>query len=109
MNISYTWLRDLIGIEMSPDELAKRLTSVGLTVESVHPFADDFILDVDLTSNRPDCLSHLGVAREVGVITRQQLKIADLVKTEDIPLPAVLAYDVVRIEAPDLATDLLLA
>ncbi len=41
----------------------------GLAVEAVHKTAgDDFVLDVDLTSNRPDCLSHLGTAREVCVI-----------------------------------------
>ena len=65
MNISYNWLKHLIDVQMPPDELAHRLTFVGLTVEGVHPVGEDFILDVDLTSNRPDCLSHLGVAREV--------------------------------------------
>jgi phenylalanyl-tRNA synthetase beta chain len=102
MNISYSWLNDLIDVGMSPSELATRLTSVGLTVEGVHEVGDDHILDIDLTSNRPDCLSHLGVAREVGVITGSKLKIADLLTTDDIPMPAVLAYDVVRIEAPQL-------
>ena len=102
MNISYSWLKDLIDIEMSPDDLAHKLTFVGLTVESVYPFGDDFILDVDLTSNRPDCLSHLGVAREISVINGNALKIPDVTKTEDVPMPAVLAYDVVRIDDPDL-------
>jgi phenylalanyl-tRNA synthetase beta chain len=102
MNISYNWLKDLIDIEMSPDDVAQRLTSVGLTVESVHPIGDDFVLDVDLTSNRPDCLSHLGVAREISVINGNTIKVPDVVQTKDIPMPAVLAYDVVRIEAPDL-------
>ena len=102
MNISYNWLKDLIDIDMPPQELAQRLTSVGLTVEGMHPIDDDFVLDIDLTSNRPDCLSHLGVAREVGVIANKQLKLAEPTKADDIPLPAVLAYDVVRIEAPEL-------
>ena len=102
MNISYNWLKHLIDIQMSPEELAHRLTSVGLTVEGVHPFEDDFVLDVDLTSNRPDCLSHLGVAREISVITGAKLKIADVIKTADVPLPAVLAYDVVQIKEPEL-------
>ncbi|HEY2846990.1 MAG TPA: phenylalanine--tRNA ligase subunit beta, partial [Pyrinomonadaceae bacterium] len=92
----------LIDIQMPPEELAHRLTFVGLTVEGVHPFGDDFVLDVDLTSNRPDCLSHLGVAREIGVITGAKSKIADEIKTEDVPLPAVLAYDVVQIQDPEL-------
>jgi phenylalanyl-tRNA synthetase beta chain len=102
MNISYNWLKDLIDVDLAPEELAQRLTSVGLTVEGVHSAGDDFILDIDLTSNRPDCLSHLGVAREVGVITDRKLKIADVLKTDDVPMPAVLAYDVVRIEDADL-------
>ena len=102
MNISYNWLKHLIDIQMSPEELAHRLTFVGLTVEGVHPFEDDFVLDVDLTSNRPDCLSHLGVAREIGVITGTPLKRADVVKTDDVPLPAVLAYDIVQVKEPDL-------
>ena len=102
MNISYNWLKHLIDIQMPPDKLAQRLTAVGLTVEAVHSFDDDFVLDVDLTSNRPDCLSHLGVAREVGVITGASLKREEVVKTDDVPLPSVLAYDVVQVKAPDL-------
>src|SRR5438270_61566 len=102
MNISYNWLKDLIDVDMQPQELAQRLTSIGLTVEGVHSAGDDFVLDIDLTSNRPDCLSHLGVAREIGVLTGGQITITDVLKTEDVPLPSVLAFDVVRIEAPEL-------
>ncbi len=75
MNISYNWLIDLIDIDLSPDELANKLTRVGLAVEGVHPKGDDFVLDVDLTSNRPDCLSHLGVSREISAIQNSKLKI----------------------------------
>jgi len=96
MNISYNWLKDLIEIDLSPSDLSKKLTNVGLAVEGVHVHGEDFVFDIDLTSNRSDCLSHLGVAREIGVITAQAL-IATSEATE-IPLPAVLAGDVVRIE-----------
>lgn len=96
MNISYNWLKELIDIDLSPSDLAVKLTNVGLAVEGVHAHGEDFVFDIDLTSNRPDCLSHLGVAREIGVITAQPL-IARSESTE-IPLPAVLAGDVVRIE-----------
>jgi phenylalanyl-tRNA synthetase beta chain len=65
MNISYNWLRELTEATLEPRELAELLTRVGLAVEVVHEVADDFVLEIDLTSNRPDCLSHLGVAREV--------------------------------------------
>jgi phenylalanyl-tRNA synthetase beta chain len=103
MNISYNWLKELIDIEMSADELAGQLTRVGLAVEGVHPMGDDFVLDIDLTSNRPDCLSHLGVAREIAAITGAELKSRTMPDVEpEIPLPAVLAYDVVAIQDPDL-------
>ncbi len=69
MNISYNWLRELTGVESGPKELAERLTMLGLAVEVVHEAGDDFVLEIDLTSNRPDCLSHLGVAREVAAAT----------------------------------------
>lgn len=74
MNISFNWLKDLINTDQPVDEVAQRLTSVGLAVESVHALGGDFILDIDLTSNRPDCLSHFGVARELGVIFQVALK-----------------------------------
>jgi phenylalanyl-tRNA synthetase beta chain len=67
MNISYNWLRELTGVEAEPRVLAERLTMLGLAVDGVDERGDDFLLEIDLTSNRPDCLSHLGVAREVAV------------------------------------------
>ena len=77
MNISYNWLKDLVEINLKPDELAKKLTDVGLAVEGIHEAGDDFVFDIDLTSNRGDCLSHLGIAREINVITDSGLRIAD--------------------------------
>lgn len=75
MNISYNWLKDLVEIDLSPNDLAQKLTDAGLAVEGVHTFGDDFVFDIDLTSNRGDCLSHLGIAREIGVIQNEKLKI----------------------------------
>ncbi len=75
MNISYNWLKELIDFDLSADELAVALTRVGLAVEGIHAHGDDFVLDVDLTSNRPDCLSHLGVSREIAAIQNSKLKI----------------------------------
>lgn len=109
MNISYNWLKDLIELDLSPEETAKALTRVGLAVEGIHPHKRDVVLDIDLTSNRPDCLSHLGVARELSVVTGRPVRTAlqtDISPSEDpidaIPFPSVLAPEVVRIEAPEL-------
>ena len=105
MNISYDWLKELIDIELPAAELAEKLTRVGLAVDGVHPQGDDFVLDIDLTSNRPDCLSHLGVAREVAVITEKSLTTGpqrQKADEEEIPLPAALAREIVKIEDPEL-------
>ncbi|HEV7893418.1 MAG TPA: phenylalanine--tRNA ligase subunit beta [Pyrinomonadaceae bacterium] len=69
MDISYNWLRELTDVELPPRELAERLTMAGLAVDSVKEEGDDFVLEFDLTSNRPDCLSHLGIARETAALT----------------------------------------
>jgi phenylalanyl-tRNA synthetase beta chain len=104
MNISYNWLKDLIEIDQTVEEMAAQLTRVGLAVEGIHPHGDDFVLDIDLTSNRPDCLSHLGVARELRVITGKELTAETQRHGDelDIPFPAVLAPDIVKIENPEL-------
>src|SRR5437667_2011322 len=73
MLLSFNWLGEFIKISLPPQDLADRLTGAGLAVEAVHTTDDDSIFDFDLTSNRPDCLSHLGVAREIAVIERQTL------------------------------------
>ena len=49
MNISYNWLKDLVEIDSSPEDLAKKLTGAGLAVEGIHEFGDDFVFDIDLT------------------------------------------------------------
>lgn len=68
MKISYRWLSELVTLTLNPKELAERLTMVGLAVEGVERVRDDHILDFDLTSNRPDALSHLGIAREAALV-----------------------------------------
>src|SRR3954454_11707414 len=75
MNISYNWLCDLTGTVLEPRALAERLTMIGLAVDGVEERGDDFLLEIDLTSNRPDCLSHLGVAREVTVQTGARVRL----------------------------------
>ncbi|MBV9926687.1 MAG: phenylalanine--tRNA ligase subunit beta [Acidobacteria bacterium] len=78
MDISYNWLRDLTGVSVEPRPLAERLTMAGLAVDAVHEKGDDHVLEFDLTSNRPDCLSHLGIAREAAALTGAQVKLPDL-------------------------------
>ncbi len=74
MKISYRWLSELVELNTSPRELADKLTMIGLAVDSVETHGDDHIFDFDLTSNRPDALSHFGIAREAAILCRATLK-----------------------------------
>jgi phenylalanyl-tRNA synthetase beta chain len=100
MNISYNWLKDLVTVDLSPQELATKLTSVGLAVEGIHEAGDDFVLDIDLTSNRSDCLSHLGVSREIAAISKS--KVQSLKSEVEDQKPKTEDQNLVSIQDSDL-------
>src|SRR5262245_45683616 len=74
MFISYNWLRELTGTKLGPEEIRERLTNIGLAVDAVEARGDDFVLDVEVPSNRGDCLSHLGIARELAVFEKSKVQ-----------------------------------
>jgi phenylalanyl-tRNA synthetase beta chain len=74
MLISYNWLRELTSTTLTPLELRERLTMVGLAIDAVEEIEADSVLDVEVPSNRPDCLSHIGIAREVAVIEKSKVQ-----------------------------------
>jgi len=74
MKILYNWLQDFVAVTASPDELASRLALSGTNINGVEKTATTAIIDAEVTSNRPDCLSHYGIAREVGAIYKLALK-----------------------------------
>ncbi len=69
MKVSLNWLTDYVDVSGSAADLASVLTRVGLKVEGIEQTATDIVLDLEVTNNRPDCLGHLGVAREVAAAT----------------------------------------
>ena len=46
---------------------------LGIPIENILIFSENVIFELDLTPNRGDCLSHLGVARELGIVTDQEV------------------------------------
>ena len=74
MLVSYNWLRELTGTKLGPQEVRERLTNVGLAIDAVEERGDDYVLDVEVPSNRGDCLSHVGVARELSVIENSKVQ-----------------------------------
>jgi phenylalanyl-tRNA synthetase beta chain len=74
MKIVYNWLKEFVEVKASPGDLRTRLSLVGLAVDSIEETAAGPVLDAEVTVNRPDCLGHLGIAREVATIYRLPLK-----------------------------------
>ena len=74
MKVALNWLREFVEIPADLRQLKADLTMVGLNVEGVTQVGDDSVLELEVTSNRPDCLSHYGVAREVATFYHKPLK-----------------------------------
>ncbi len=77
MLISLQWLNSLVTPgDATPEEIERALTYAGFPIESAEKLPDgDVRLDVEITSNRGDCLSHVGLARELAAATGRQLNV----------------------------------
>ncbi|MCM8783128.1 MAG: phenylalanine--tRNA ligase beta subunit-related protein, partial [Candidatus Omnitrophica bacterium] len=73
MKVTYNWLKEFVEIKISPEDLVEKLTMVGLEVVSFEKKEDDFVLEIEITSNRADLLSVLGIAREISALTDKKL------------------------------------
>ncbi|MHC4881671.1 MAG: phenylalanine--tRNA ligase subunit beta [Planctomycetota bacterium] len=82
MKISLDWLRDYVDIDLSADEIGEILSNRGFPIESIEPVGDDTMLDVEITSNRGDCLGHIGIARELAGATGKPLTLPDITLDE---------------------------
>jgi phenylalanyl-tRNA synthetase beta chain len=99
MKVSLNWLTDYVDVSGLPAEkLADALTRVGLCCEGIERTADDIVLDLDVTNNRPDCLGHVGVARELAAVLDLSLKLPDL---EGIPAGPARAADLTSVQVLD--------
>ena len=62
MKVPVSWLKEYVDPPATPQELAKLLVMAGVGIESI----EGDVLDLEITANRADLLSMLGVARETG-------------------------------------------
>ncbi|WP_428940402.1 phenylalanine--tRNA ligase subunit beta [Fontivita pretiosa] len=100
MKISLQWLSDFLPGPIDAQVAAEALTSGGLPVEAIEHHGEDTVIDVEVTSNRGDCLSHVGVARELSALLNRPFKQIEPT-AEEAPTP-VTSVTSVAIEAPDL-------
>jgi len=69
MKVSLNWLTDYVDISMPAAKLGELCTSIGLPLEEIIETDTDVVLDIEITSNRPDCLGYIGIAREIAAAT----------------------------------------
>jgi len=74
MRIAVDWLNEYVPNELSVRDLAFILTNVGLEVEAIAEAGATAVFDITVTPNRGDCLSLLGVARELAMTLRTEVR-----------------------------------
>lgn len=102
MLISLEWLKRYVELDLGPEAVAERIVQSGFDIDGIEEVRfgpgepADWRIDVEVTWNRPDCQSHVGVAREVAGLTRRALSLpAPGVTTVDDPID-------VAVEDPEL-------
>ncbi len=102
MIVSWDWLKQYVPLTMPLAELEQQLMMAGLNHEGTEQVDGDLAIDLEVTSNRPDCLGHIGVGREVAVLWDVPLTIPEAkVPQGKTPVDQLLK---VRIDCPDLCS-----
>ena len=104
MRIQLSWLGDFVAVPVDVTALADGLDMRGFEVAATEPAppgssAGDAVLDLEITTNRPDCLSVIGIAREVATMYRAALTVTP---PEAVPPAAGLPELSVTLEDPEL-------
>ncbi len=122
MRVSVNWLKDFVEIKEPAEQLCHRLTMAGLEVGDCKKIGEDWVLEIEITSNRPDWLSHIGIAREIAAISGKKLNlpkpyahktvegrgtrdegrvIINIEDKKDCPLYTAMVVDNISIKNPD--------
>ncbi len=100
MKILLSWLNDYVETGLPAEKVAAVLSDVGLPCEGIESLGDDAVIDIEVTSNRGDCLSYIGIARELAAATGKELKIPAVKLDESSKKVTKLAT--VEVAEPDL-------
>jgi phenylalanyl-tRNA synthetase beta chain len=101
MKVGYNWLKEFVDVAATPEEVASRFALAGTNIAGIENGPHGAVIDAEITSNRPDCLGMLGIAREVGTIYRLPVKNISPRPAESSSANTSEAISV-KIEAPDL-------
>ena len=70
MNIKIldSWLREFVKTNATPAQIAEKLSLSSVSVERIEKFKDDYVYDIEITTNRVDLMSLVGLARETAAV-----------------------------------------
>jgi phenylalanyl-tRNA synthetase beta chain len=74
VKVLVSWLREFVDVPEAPEKIARTMSLRGFALEGLERIDDDAVLDFEVTANRPDCLSIIGMAREITVAYGVPLK-----------------------------------
>lgn len=77
MLLPLIWLNDYLKVDLTPPEIAERLTRAGHMLDGP---IENQVLSLEIRQNRPDCLSILGLVREVAALTKTTIKEPKIIK-----------------------------
>ncbi len=92
MLVSWDWLSQYLKLDMPVAEFERRLTMAGLNHEETKPVARDYCINLEVTSNRPDCLGHIGIAREAAVLFNRPLTLPKAQPKESSTPASVMSW-----------------
>ena len=99
MKLSRDWLGDYIDLsDLSDDDVTRRMTEIGHPLEALERHGDDSVFDVEITTNRVDAMSHLGMARELAAALGRDVRNLPAAATDLAAQGSVT----IRIDAPEM-------
>ena len=100
MRLVYEWLRELVPVTADVETVARELGLRGFEVAAVEQRPQP-VIDFEITANRPDCLNHLGLAREASAIWRLPVQMPPVDAASGSRTDNTHALEI-TVEAPDL-------
>ena len=100
MKVPLSWIREFVDVTASAEEIGTLMGVRGLALEGLERHGDDVVMDFDVTANRPDCMSVIGIAREIA--TAYQLPLRAVGQQANGPTGQQGAGVGITIEDPEL-------
>lgn len=85
--VPHSWLKEFLKTSAKPEEISRYLSLCSQSVEKLSKTENDYIYEIEITTNRPDCLSIYGIARELATILPRFGIKAELKKPEVKEIP----------------------